>query len=200
MILPLQTYILSEGMLEKGPWRRGGSGSYNDGGGKRGGEEERGRERDRYNARDRNRGCGAGRRRDGDRSRDGRKTDGQKDRGKERVRSRDRRDRNNRNKEIHRNEDCPRSRDRGSNSKHTKDFAVHFYNNIYSKLVLDLDVDAPALVPVLQGHTRIDTSRGVWVIGPVTTPYLLFTWPNGEKAEKVRALGTVKGKPEAGGS
>jgi hypothetical protein len=59
----------------------------------------------------------------------------------------------------------------------TQEFAVHFYNHDYAKLLLDLDADALALdaALTLQGRARI--ASGVWVIGPVTTPYPLSTWP-----------------------
>jgi len=67
----------------------------------------------------------------------------------------------------------------------TKDFAVHFYNKIFcQQLLVDLKADALALdaALTLQGRARIDAASGFWVIGPVTTPYPLSTWPNGEKA------------------
>ena len=63
----------------------------------------------------------------------------------------------------------------------TKGFAVDFYNTDYCCLLLDLDADEHALDVALteQGRARIDAASGLWVIGPVTTPYPLSTWPPG---------------------
>ncbi len=61
----------------------------------------------------------------------------------------------------------------------TQEFAVHFYNTDYAKLLLDLDADTLALDAAMteQGRARIDAASGVWVIGSGTTQYSLSTWP-----------------------
>jgi hypothetical protein len=64
----------------------------------------------------------------------------------------------------------------------TREFAINFYDMVYSALLLDLDADKDALDHALtrKGRVRFDAASRVWVIGPGTKHFSLSTWPTGK--------------------